>query len=213
MISIGRITTPLVHVKILNADPMYNFWIAARNCYHRGPLKDLYKKYTPQKGEELFKKIIDMKHDSCLEHIQIQITLEGVSRSYMAQITRHRHVVFHISSQHFQNHSDFLFVMPEFKTPKAHTLFLNQMETSNIIYKQIIAEGESHYIARQVLPNAAACKIIMTVNLRELRLILELRHGIENTPEMQKVSKMIINSLDRQNPMFLYGTNISLGGE
>ncbi len=212
MEALGRIATTLIRVKNITHDPYFTFWIAARNCYYKENLDSLVDNYTPEKGTTLFKKIIDIGHLSCLEHINFQITMEGVSRSFMAQITRHRHAVFHISSQHFQNHSDFLFVMPKFTQKVNEAIFLAEMDIINDSYKNIIANGDPHYIARQILPNAAACKIVMTVNLRELRLIIKLRQGKENTPETRDVIKMIINAVNHQDPTLLYGLDIN-GGE
>lgn len=193
-------------VRVLSVTPEYlrAFWIAARNCYFRGTFNELQGMFTEESGRTLLQKIIQLKHDSCLEHISFQISLEGVSRSFMAQITRHRHVTFHISSQHFQNHSDFCYVIPDFVNPNNKELFINTMNYLNEIYKTIIGNGDKHYIAREVLPNAAACKIIMTVNLREIRHIIRVRQGMENTPEMIKVIKMIKTALELRDPLFVY---------
>jgi len=197
----------MASIKVISVTPEYlkAFWIAARNCYYKGKLEELEGEYSTDKAELLLKKIIRFKHDSCLEHISFQISMENVSRSFMAQITRHRHVTFHISSQHYQNHSDFLYVEPRFSNPKNKILFENLMETINETYKTIIKNGDMHYIAREVLPNATACKIIMTVNLRELRHIITIRQGIDNTPEMQEIIKYLRIAVAEVNPMFLWG--------
>lgn len=208
MESLRRIATTTIRLRNVTPDPIFAFWLAARNCYFQGKVDDLVKNYTPEKGEDMFKKLVNLKHDTVLEHINFQISLEGVSRSFMAQITRHRHVTFHISSQHFQNHSDFLFVMPKFQSSENEQKFLYLMDHINNIYTCMLQNGDPHYVARQILPNAAACKIIMTLNLRELRLILKLRHGPENTPETQDIMKMIISAVKHQYPIFLYGLEL-----
>ena len=46
----------------------------------------------------LVKKVIDSKHLSILEHVNLTFCIEGVSRSLLAQFTRHRAgVVFSVS--------------------------------------------------------------------------------------------------------------------
>jgi thymidylate synthase (FAD) len=194
-------------VKILSITPDYikAIWVAARNCYYKGKLTELEGEYTTDKGYLLLRKLIRLNHNSCLEHINFQISLEGVSRSFMAQITRHRHVTFHISSQHFQDHSDYLYVMPKFINSENKKLFINTINIINDTYKKIIENGDKHYIAREVLPNAVSVKIIMTVNLRELRHIIKIREGPENTPEMQEVMGLIRQVIEQKEGVLLWG--------
>ena len=193
-----------VHILSRTPDYLKVFWTAARNCYFKGKLSELEGLYTEDKARELFQKIIRLGHDSCLEHINFQISLEGASRSFMAQITRHRHVTFHISSQHFQKHSDFDYVIPKFINPKNTEIFLGVMEYLNDAYNEILKNGDKHYLAREILPNATACKIIMSVNLRELRHIIRIRQGPENTPEMQEVIYNLKRSIRNIDPLFVY---------
>jgi thymidylate synthase (FAD) len=195
---------PKINILSITPDYWKAFWIAAHNCYFKGTIAELEGMFTEEKAQLLFKKIIRMKHESCLEHISFQISLEGVSRSFMAQITRHRHVTFHISSQHFQNHADFCYVLPDFVNPKNTEIFLGVMEYLNDAYCEIIKNGDKHYLAREVLPNATACKIIMSVNLRELRHIIKIRQGTENTPEMQKVIGLLRKQIIQLEPEFDY---------
>jgi len=198
---------PKVHVKFVTPGYLQKIWSAARNCYFKGQLSELENEYTEDRGYDLVEKLMKWQHDSCLEHIHFTIHLEGVSRSFMAQITRHRHVTFHVSSQHFQNHKDFLFVMPGFETKLADKIFLDYLRYADTAYNSLIALGEPHYIARQVLPNAVSCKIIMTLNLRELRHIIRLRQGPENVPEMREITKLLIMALNRKDYIFLYKIN------
>ena len=74
-------------------------------------------------------------------------------------------------------------------------------------YKALVEGGERHFIARQVLPNAVSCKIIMTLNLRELRYIIKLRRGSKNVPEMQTIMKLLIGALNRKDHIFLHSLN------
>lgn len=202
-----RMIEPKVHIKSITPGYLQKIWSAARNCYFKGQLSELENEYTEDRGYDLVEKLMKRRHDSCLEHVHFTIHLEGVSRSFMAQITRHRHVTFHVSSQHFQNHADFLYVLPEFEHKLSKAIFLDFMSYVDGTYRALINGGERHFIARQVLPNSVSCKIIMTLNLRELRYIIKLRRGPENVPEMQKIIKLLIGALNRKDPVFLYNLN------
>jgi len=199
-----RIVTPTVKLSIETSD-YKKFWLATRNCYFKGTLEDLDKSFTIEKTRKLIRHIIKGKHLSCLEHIQVFVTLEGVSRSFLAQIRTHRHATFHVSSQHFQVHKDFLFVLPEITNEyKDHMEFLRIMNILNESYNKMVSKGIPHFIARQILPNAAACKIIISLNLRELRYIINLRQGPENTPEMSQIMGIIKTKLREIDETFLY---------
>lgn len=198
---------PKVHIKTVTPDYIQKIWSAARNCYFKGQLSELENEYTEDRGYDLVEKLMRRQHDSCLEHIYFTIHLEGVSRSFMAQITRHRHVTFHVSSQHFQNHENFLYILPDFQHKISKNIFIDFMTYVDNTYKALLDNGERHFIARQILPNSVSCKIIMTLNLRELRYIIKLRRGPENVPEMQEIMKLLIGSLNRIDPIFLYKIN------
>lgn len=205
-----RVVKPEVKLKWITPEPYMVFYTATRNCFWKGKLDELENKYNEFNAKKLMKKIIDSRHDSPLEQITMQYSLEGVSRSFLAQITRHRLVSFMVSSQHYQRHDDFLYVeLDEYKSPDMFREYHLLMNIINQNYKKMIANGLPHYIARQVLPNSTACKIMMTLNLRELRHILSVRMTKDNTPEIQKISAMMFQELYDIYPDMLYG----IGGD
>lgn len=164
---------------------------AIRTCYSPNVPSELfdgaeYEKYEQKQagdGQEgtdadrLFRHIVGSGHTSTLEHIQFTFAIEGLSRSALAQLTRHR-VGFGYSVQSQRYVSDasdkkkggFQFVIP----PKvqenrdALNVYLQTMERLQEAYdalRDLKIPGED---ARFVLPNAAAINLTMTVNLRAL---------------------------------------------
>src|SRR5690606_34597561 len=52
-------------------------------------------------ADRLFRQIVRSKHVSTLEHLTYTFTVEGVSRSLLAQLTRHRQFSFSVQSQRY----------------------------------------------------------------------------------------------------------------
>jgi len=155
---------------------------AIRQCYsHKTALEVLEtesEKYFGERGKEgkrLFKQIVTSGHTSTMEHLNFTFTVEGVSRSLLAQLTRHRHMSFSVQSQRYVKLSSesrsggFDYVVPEKVKEKAVTsLFNDTMEMIQGAYDALIANGVPQEDARAVLPNAASCNLVLTANLRTL---------------------------------------------
>ncbi|WP_263560492.1 FAD-dependent thymidylate synthase [Paenibacillus polymyxa] len=137
-------------------------------------------------ADRLFRHITRSGHTSTLEHITYTFAIEGVSRALLAQLTRHRHLSFSVQSQRYVRMGSgdkiggFDYVTPPSvsadKKVSEGTFF---EETAADIFSEVISDAQSAYDrlreagvpaedARMVLPNAAACNLVMTGNLRTL---------------------------------------------
>jgi len=140
--------------------------------------------------------LLDAKHTSLLEHISYTFLIQGVSRSFLAQITRHRMSSFTTGSQHYQSYEDYPCVV----SPGAEAGHIAE-EACNKAYEYyllLIQQGLPKEEARQVLPNAAAVNILWTINARSLAHFLELRLCKRNVLEMQVFARRVL-SLVREN--------------
>lgn len=164
-------------------------YLAGRGCYGLEHLSF----ETLKKKEFFIKKLIENGHESVLEHCYISIQIIGCSRSFMAQLTRHRLAAYSIKSQHFLNHSDFKYKELEFDNEEVQVLYQDVMEIIRIYYEKFVNHYKVPvYIAREILPNACLTNIVMTANLREWRYIIKLRYSEDNTPEMQFFANNIL---------------------
>jgi len=156
---------------------------AIRQCYsHKTALEVLEtesEKYFGERGKEgkrLFKQIVSSGHTSTLEHLNFTFAIEGVSRSLLAQLTRHRHMSFSVQSQRYVKFSSesrsggFDYVQPH--TVKDGTIlndiYDEMMSDIQSYYNRLIEAGIPQEDARSVLPNAASCNLVLTANLRTL---------------------------------------------
>lgn len=139
-------------------------------------------------ADRLFRHITRSGHTSTLEHITYTFAIEGVSRSLLAQLTRHRvGFSFSVQSQRYVRFgsddksggfeyvtppsvSDRKYIEGNFPEEKitADELFEDAMTVAQSFYDDLRRAGVPPEDARYVLPNAAACNLVMTANLRAL---------------------------------------------
>ena len=136
----------------------------------------------------------EIGHESPIEHASFTFGIEGVSRAFLAQITRHRIASYSVQSQRYVKENDFEFVVPpEIEAvPEAKRVFEQSMEDAissyrkladllaDKHYKAFLAQGIDEKMAKRnaekkaiedarfVLPNACDTKMIATFNARSL---------------------------------------------
>jgi len=164
--------------------------MGAKLCYSPVDVDELEAGIKRKEQGTFISKLMDMGHMSPLEHASFTFAIEGVSRSLLAQITRHRIASFSVQSQryvseHSKNSADgvFDYIIPprvEELGPDYVEIFHRQMETMQKWYDFWLSVfekngGPGQEDARFVLPNAAETKIVMTMNARELLHFFALR--------------------------------------
>ena len=157
--------------------------LGARLCYSRAGIDDLTRRVSQKDQSEFVQKILGMGHDSVLEHASFTFGVEGVSRVLLAQLTRHRLASFSVQSQRYVSYENgFGYIVP----PKIAALgeeaqaeYHRQMEEMHAWYcawQEKLGAGEgSNEDARFVLPGACETRLMMTMNVRELRHFFSLR--------------------------------------
>lgn len=138
-------------------------------------------------ADRLIRMIQSSGHTSTLEHITFNFAVEGVSRALLAQLTRHRvGFSFSVQSQRYvkfgsaDKSGGFDYVVPSTVTNEkyyedefgynnyANEIFKSAMEYAQFFYDELRKAGVPAEDARAVLPNAAACNITLSINLRAL---------------------------------------------
>ena len=157
--------------------------LGARLCYSKARVDDLLDRVSTKDQTEFVSRIMKMGHDSVLEHATFTFGIEGVSRVLLAQITRHRLASFSVQSQRYVSYeSGFGYIVP----PKIEALgeeavaeFKRQMDTMHRWYtewQEKLGTGEGgNEDARFVLPGACETRMMLTMNVRELRHFFSLR--------------------------------------
>jgi len=175
-----------LNVKLLGHTPEPERLTAmgARLCYSPAGIDEISEKMSDEKAASFIEKVIDIGHLSTIEHASFSFGIEGVSRTVLTQITRHRLASFSVQSQRYVSYRDgFSYIVPESIRAlgsEAVEKYEQQMRTMQGWYEDWqTALGESgekaNQDARFVLPGACETKMILTMNARELNHFFSLR--------------------------------------
>lgn len=158
--------------------------LAAKLCYSKSTIEDLQDRISQKDQTAFIEKLMNMGHESVLEHASFTFGIEGVSRVLLAQLTRHRIASFSVQSQRYVSYENgFGYIIPESIQALGNDAvekYRKQMETIEGWYrdwqKALGNQGEkSNEDARFVLPNACETRIMVTMNARELLHFFSLR--------------------------------------
>lgn len=110
------------------------------------------------------------RHHSVLEHASFTFHISEVSRSLLAQLTRHRvGTAFSVRSQRYCIEDRFDYIMPEtIKEKGLDKEYEELMDSIKEVYGMFTECGIPAEDARYILPNACATELYLTMNLREL---------------------------------------------
>ncbi|WP_298038868.1 FAD-dependent thymidylate synthase [uncultured Desulfuromonas sp.] len=167
----------LVQLLTHTPDPEQVVASAARLCYSAASIDQLQEKSRAD-SETLIGKILDLGHLSVLEHASFTFGVEGISRACSHQLVRHRLASYSQQSQRYVALKErFAAVTPPSLAAKPELLerYEALLEEIHGVYRQFMEAGVPAEDARFVLPNAAATKIVLTMNGRELLHFFNLR--------------------------------------
>ena len=112
--------------------------LGARLCYSRATIGDLEQKIAAKDQQAFVERLLNMGHESVLEHASFTFGVEGVSRVLLAQLTRHRLASFSVQSQRYVSYEKgFGYIVPPKIAalgPEAEAEFKAQMEQMHAWY-------------------------------------------------------------------------------
>lgn len=182
-----------IGVRILRRpkNPIDLLGFCIRLTYMHKSIDELWEDCRKRSGlsGRLIENVIRMGHTSVLEHIGYTFIVEGASRSFLTQITRHRMATFTSASQHYQVYSNFDYAYPlGIEETGLREEYDNLMEEVDKFYDKLRGRDMPHYEARQVLPNACRNNLVVTMNARSLFNFINLRMCKRNTSEIMYVA-------------------------
>lgn len=182
--------------------------LGGRNCYdsfHR-------PKEGTRRDEDYIRRTIGQeKHGSISEHASGTLYFEGVSRAFLTELSRHRHLSLSVRSQRFVNEDDSSVVVPPAIKGTISESYLERINADltqeyGEIVEHLITLGNSRKQAREaaraILPNMTETKIVATANLRTWGEVIVRRCAPDADAEMQEVMGMALTALEPVSPVF-----------
>lgn len=168
---------------------------SAKLCYSKkASIEDLMGSLDTETAQNFVRKLMAMHHMSPVEHATFTFGVEGVSRSLLAQATRHRIASYSVRSQRYCSEEDFEAIMPDtiYKNEKMRGVWRSAMADAKIAYNELIALGAKNEDARSVLPNACATRYMFTMNARELMCFFNERCCLRSQAEIRKMANEML---------------------
>jgi len=182
-------------------DPEQTIAASARLCYSDTDIESLRESISLERAKGLVQMLDGYGHESPVEHVTFTFGIEGVSRSFLAQITRHRIASFSVQSQRYVRQENFVYITPPAIESEPELLKIYEASMQSVVENynrladaleakyvpEFLAQGFSEKIARNraekkaiedaryILPNACETKMIVTMNIRSLRNFFRLR--------------------------------------
>lgn len=168
--------------------------MAAKLCYSSVGVDEIEQNLTDESVEKFLNMLINIGHESPLEHVTFTFAVEGISRSCSHQIVRHRIASFSQQSQRYVKLNQFEYIVPPEieQIEEAKEVFIDAMNKDQEAYDKLVdilfekhynnlincgknekeakrnAEKKAIEDARYVFPNACETKMVFTMNTRSL---------------------------------------------
>jgi thymidylate synthase (FAD) len=189
-------------------EPEKTVALAAKLCYTGSGIEKIKDGITKESAESFLDMLMEIGHESPIEHISFTFGIEGVSRVLLAQITRHRLASYSVQSQRYVEEDGFCYITPPSieNNSEAKKEFLKAINQAQESYKKITELLKTEYIenneknankaaiedARFVLPNACATKMIVTMNARSLLNFFKHRCCMRSQWEIREVADLML---------------------
>ena len=184
-----------MRVELVQATPNPIEFVAriAGICYHKEDTA------TPEKR---FRHLLEKGHHSVFEHAYYTFRIEGISRVTLAQLTRHRHTSPTVESQRYVDQAENEVIIPE--TIRNNTKALEIFNTSVAFVKNSYRELRELNIpkedARYILPEGNETQEYLSLNLRELIHIYNLRTSPQAQWEIKDLAIEMVRQVIKRSP-------------
>ena len=183
-------------------EPEKTIAAAAKLCYSKTGINGILDDLDDEKSEKFLELLMNLGHESPIEHVSFTFGVEGVSRVLTHQLVRHRiGCSYSQQSQRYVKLDQFEYIIPPQieEIEEARNVFVKAMEKDQKVYDELVdilykknysrliregknkksasleAEKLSIEDARYVFPNACETKIVFTMSARALYHFFRLR--------------------------------------
>lgn len=132
----------MIKVRVLEHTPNPENVVAnaARLCYSNLGIEDLFSKYTDEQNQKMIENLMNLGHESPIEHVSFTFGVEGISRTLSHQLVRHRIASYSQQSQRYVKLDQFEYVIPPHieKSMYAKKIFIESMKKDQQTYDELV---------------------------------------------------------------------------
>lgn len=145
--------------------------------------------------------IINHQHFSVLEHASATFLIRGVSRSLLAELTRHRHLSFSVESQRYvPQEGKEAVVPPALRGTEWETKLQEFTEQAQELYCQVrnwlaeqgVPRKQAREAARAFLLGSQPVDLVATGNMRAWREVITKRYHVAADREIQELAGTLL---------------------
>lgn len=208
-----------MNVVLLHNSPLMLAIRGARKCYNSMDKSDSTLDDYGKKDLALIRRLIKDGHTSVIEHVYYTFDIDGVSRALLQELARHRIASYSVKSTRYTlkelKNEEFYIETElgrEINYPVVEKYCVADLD--DIIMVDALADSLDYIVyllnkgmhndkVKYLLPESFKTSLIMTINARSLRNLLELRLSKRALWEFQELAKSIIEVLPEQH-LILY---------
>lgn len=181
-------------VELLHFTPIEIAVKAIRTCYNSCDKSD----ELGEKDIKLLQSIIKNKHLSTIEHLSYNFKISGVSRALLQELARHRIASLSVKSTRYTlrelKNVDEADLKQYLVSIHGRIDDLNRdrlIIIKDLLNKTFVSNDEIKYL----LPEAFKTELMLTINARSLRNLLELRLSSKALKEFRELAKEIYKTI------------------
>ena len=200
---------------------------AAKLCYSQVGINEIEDGLDEDKLNRFLNLLMDLGHESPIEHVSFTFGVEGVSRTLTHHLLRHRISSYSQQSQRYVRLNQFEYIIPPAigNNKEAKEMFIMAMEEdqkyydkiSDILYDEhynryinegfkekdakMKAEKEAIEDARYIFPNACETKIVFTMNARSLLNFFNIRCCNRAQWEIRELATLMLMEVKKIYPV------------
>ena len=195
-----------INVRLVNytKKPLETVTWSALISYWEEWESEAFERITEKDVEKHLPRVLSYGHESILEHAVLTFAIEGCSRVCSHQLVRHRLASYTQQSMRYikidPRDVEETFVIPESvkERPGLYERWKELMRKTMELYKESINAGVHQEDARFILPQAVRTKIVVTMNLRELKHFFGLRTCERAQWEIREVAWKMLEEIAKK---------------
>lgn len=188
--------------------------MAARGDYMEESLigKDIHQvlrgiktegEYDPdERLQTIHERLIRRGHFGPYEHAQAFFVVEGISRTCMAQVMRHRFLSGDVQSMRYCNFEQSGMVVPqEIEGTDEQAVVEEHWNNCVTLYNDLLEQGYKKEDARFVLPVGTKVNMSFSANARTLMHFIDMRHAGDAQWEARDFAKQVLDEAEKWAPI------------